>query len=111
MQVEVADRDGEHQHPCERVEIVGARMPRQHIRHAGKADDAADLLILLVSGRSERLAEVLLVDAGAGRSVEAFDDKGREAIERRDVCVERGELHPAGQARSVLLVEDDGRKL
>ena len=56
-------------------------MPHQHIRDPGQADDAAELLILLIPGRSERLAEVLLVEAGAGHAIEAFDDERREAGE------------------------------
>src|SRR5665647_257322 len=67
VQVEVADADGDRD-LVEKSAERGPVSPRsKDAGHAAEADLPADRLVLLVTPRAEHLAEVLLVDALAGR--------------------------------------------
>ena len=80
MKVEVTDPDGEHDHACEARQVRIGGVGLQGVGDVPEADDAADLLVLLVAAHSEHLAEVLLVETLAACAVVALDDlRGRSA--------------------------------
>ena len=84
MKVEVTDPDGERDHACEARQVRIGGVGLQGVGDVPEADDAADLLVLLVAAHSEHLAEVLLVETLAACAVVALDDLRGQAVEVLD---------------------------
>ena len=112
MQVDVADRHGEHDRRREAFDRGTAGL-RSHERvDAVEGHRAALFLVLLGARDAERLAHVLLVHTpgrGIRRPVVPFDYERLDAAELVDPRVVIDKPERACNAGPVLLVEDHGR--
>jgi hypothetical protein len=70
------------------LQIACCRVAAERRRDSAHTDHAAQLLILLIAGGTQRLVEIFLMDALPEMPVKPFDYEGVESVETVNTHVE-----------------------